>query len=76
MKVISKFACYDAVNGRSLTTYRIVEDTDEYSHICYRIQFYMQHYKKWANEYQNFVHWSTLSALYSSREFHILFGQL
>lgn len=76
MKVISKFACYDKVDAKTMTTYRIVETTDEYSHVCYRIQFYARFAKKWCNEYQDFVHWSTLDSLYNSREFRILFGQL
>lgn len=76
MKVISKFACYDKVDARTLTTYRIVETTDEYSHVCYRIQFYAQHTKRWCNEYQDFIHWSTLSSLFGSHEFRILFGHL
>lgn len=79
MKVIAKFACYDIVRGKiakTRTTYRIVETTDAYSHECYRIQSYMPNLKRWCNEYQDFVFWNTLSGLYGSREFRILFGSL
>lgn len=79
VKVIAKFACYDKVHGqiaKTMTTYRIVETTDSYSHVCYRIQSYLQNLKKWTNEYIDVVHWSTLDGLYNSREFKILFGEL
>lgn len=35
MKVLFKFACYDSFDGRTMTTYRVIEDADEYSHVCY-----------------------------------------
>lgn len=79
MKVISQFQCNDIVHGKiakTKTTYRIVEDTDEYSHVCYRIQVYLHNIKRWSNEYQYFVHWSTLQSLYMSEQFRILFGHL
>lgn len=76
MKVLFKFACYDSVDGRTMTNYRVIEDTDEYSHVCYRIQFYMHHCRHWANEYQQFIHWSTLESLMKSEQFRMLFGRL
>lgn len=79
MKVISQFQCHDIVHGKiakTKTTYRIVEDTDEYSHLCFRIQVYLPNIKKWTDEYQSFIHWSTLQSLFMSEQFRILFGHL
>ena len=78
MRAITKFSCYDRVDGTSQTrtTYRIMQGEDNLGHTCYWIEQKSMHGKGWFKTFREFVHWRTLKELWNSAEFKCLFGQL
>ena len=79
MQVLSKFCCYDQLEGSNTrTTYRIVRDFaqldsgDEY--VYWIEQKSTAQERVWYKTYPDFVHWNDINNLWNSREFRCLFG--